>query len=69
MRHCGCGTDSVVAARCCLCAQWHLGDLWPKTNLKGHGNKGYGGNFSSPTQHGFDEWLMTEAEASNSMPK
>ena len=28
----------------------------------------YQGNFSSPTQHGFDEWLQTQAEASNSMP-
>eukprot|EP01052_Picozoa_sp_SAG31_P032833 SAG31_NODE_3642_length_4032_cov_1.536232_5_plen_110_part_00 len=51
-----------------MIGKWHLGDLWPKTNLHGKGNKGYGGNFSSPTQHGFDEWLMTQAEASNSMP-
>ena len=41
----------------------HLGDLWPKTNLKC-----YHGNYSSPTQHGFDDWMLTQAEASNSMP-
>eukprot|EP01051_Picozoa_sp_SAG22_P030323 SAG22_NODE_11699_length_473_cov_0.967914_1_plen_149_part_10 len=42
--------------------QWHLGDLWDKKIA------GYHGNYSSPTQHGFDDWLQTQAEASNSMP-
>ena len=41
----------------------HLGDLWAKTDVPG-----YAGNYSSPSQHGFDEWVQTEAEASNSMP-
>ena len=26
------------------------------------------GNFSSPSQHGFDDWIQTQAEASNSDP-
>eukprot|EP00040_Diaphanoeca_grandis_P039447 m.259066 g.259066 ORF g.259066 m.259066 type:complete len:628 (-) comp37543_c0_seq1:99-1982(-) len=46
-----------------MIGKWHLGDLWPKTNLKC-----YEGNYSSPTQHGFDDWMLTQAEASNSMP-
>jgi hypothetical protein len=46
-----------------MIGKWHLGDLWPKTHLKS-----YKGNFSSPTQAGFDDWLQTQAEASNSMP-
>jgi hypothetical protein len=37
--------------------------LWPKTDVPG-----YAGNYSSPSQHGFDQWIQTEAEASNSMP-
>ncbi len=40
-----------------------MGDLWPKTGVPG-----YAGNYSSPSQHGFDHWIQTEAEASNSMP-
>ena len=40
-----------------------MGDLWPKPELEG-----YMGNYSSPSQHGFDEWLQTQAEASNSDP-
>lgn len=46
-----------------MAGKWHLGDLWPKTNLKK-----YAGNYSSPSQHGFDDWILTQAEASNSMP-
>jgi arylsulfatase A-like enzyme len=46
-----------------MIGKWHLGDLWAKTDVPG-----YAGNFSSPSQHGFDEWVQTEAEASNSMP-
>ena len=42
-----------------MIGKWHLGDLWPKTNLKS-----YKGNYSSPTQHGFDDWMLTQAEAS-----
>lgn len=53
-------TDTV---RCLLFCCRHLGDLWPKTNVPG-----YAGNYSSPSQHGFDHWIQTEAEASNSMP-
>ena len=45
-----------------MIGKWHLGDLWPKTELKK-----YKGNFSSPSQHGFDDWMQTQAEASNSM--
>lgn len=37
--------------------------MWPKTDVPG-----YAGNYSSPSQHGFDQWIQTEAEASNSMP-
>ena len=46
-----------------MLGKWHLGDLWAKTDLPS-----YKGNFSSPSQHGFDEWVLTQAEASNSMP-
>lgn len=46
-----------------MIGKWHLGDLWPKTDVSG-----YAGNYSSPSQHGFDHWIQTEAEASNSMP-
>ena len=46
-----------------MIGKWHLGDLWEKTDVPG-----YAGNYSSPSQHGFDHWIQTEAEASNSMP-
>ena len=46
-----------------MIGKWHLGDLWAKTDVPG-----YAGNYSSPSQHGFDYWIQTEAEASNSMP-
>lgn len=40
--------------------KWHLGDLWNKQLIGGT-------PVSSPGDHGFDEWLTTQAEASNSM--
>mmetsp|Transcript_147 Transcript_147/g.296 ORF Transcript_147/g.296 Transcript_147/m.296 type:complete len:613 (+) Transcript_147:7-1845(+) len=46
-----------------MIGKWHLGDLWAKTNLPD-----YAGNYSNPGHAGFDEWIVTEAEASNSMP-
>ena len=46
-----------------MIGKWHLGDLWNKTNVKG-----YDGQYSDPIKLGFDDWILTEAEASNSMP-
>jgi arylsulfatase A-like enzyme len=46
--------------------KWHLGDLWNK-RLPGQHNLP-GATVSSPGNAGFDEWLSTQAEASNSMP-
>ena len=46
--------------------KWHLGDLWNK-GLPGQHNLP-GATVSSPGDAGFDEWLSTQAEASNSMP-
>ena len=40
--------------------KWHLGDLWDKKEIGGT-------PVSSPGDHGFDEWMTTQAEASNSM--
>jgi arylsulfatase A-like enzyme len=45
--------------------KWHLGDLWDK-KLPGMSPEKW--SVSSPGDHGFDEWLTTQAEASNSMP-
>eukprot|EP00939_MAST-03C_sp_MAST-3C-sp1_P001971 g1971.t1 len=45
--------------------KWHLGDLWDK-KLPGMSPEKF--SVSSPSDHGFDEWLTTQAEASNSMP-
>ena len=45
-----------------MLGKWHLGDLWAKTNVTG-----YQGNYSNPGNHGFDRWMLTEAEASSSM--
>eukprot|EP00039_Didymoeca_costata_P007344 m.98793 g.98793 ORF g.98793 m.98793 type:complete len:426 (+) comp13647_c0_seq5:523-1800(+) len=44
-----------------MLGKWHLGDLWNKTNLRGFAGQ------SNPSDAGFDEWMMTEAEASSSM--
>ena len=43
--------------------KWHLGDLWDK-GLPGMQQW----SVSNPTHAGFDEWISTQAEASNSMP-
>lgn len=48
-----------------ICKQWHLGDLWDK-HLPGMSPEKW--SVSSPGDAGFDEWLSTQAEASNSMP-
>ena len=44
--------------------KWHLGDLWDK-NLPDQ-NKRW--PVSNPGHAGYDEWISTQAEASNSMP-
>ena len=44
-----------------MIGKWHLGDLWAKDIPS------YKGNYSSATQAGFDDWILTQAEASNSM--
>ena len=45
--------------------KWHLGDLWEK-GLPGMRPEIW--SKSDPGDHGFDEWLTTQAEASNAMP-
>jgi arylsulfatase A-like enzyme len=44
--------------------KWHLGDLWEK-GLPGMSDDYW--SESSPSHHGFDYWMTTQAEASNSM--
>ena len=44
--------------------KWHLGDLWDK-KLPGMDPTKW--SVSNPGHHGFDEWMTTQAEASNSM--
>ena len=44
--------------------KWHLGDLWDK-KLPGMSPDKW--SVSSPGDQGFDEWMTTQAEASNSM--
>ena len=45
--------------------KWHLGDLWDK-KLPGMSPEKF--SVSNPGHAGFDEWLTTQAEASNSDP-
>ena len=52
------GEDATLAL-----GKWHLGDLWNK-HLPDQNKKW---PHSSPGDHGFDEWMMTQAEASSSM--
>jgi hypothetical protein len=47
-----------------LGSQWHLGDLWDK-KLPGMSPEKW--SVSNPGTAGFDEWMTTQAEASNSM--
>ena len=42
----------------------HLGDLWDK-KLPGMSPEKW--SVSDPGKHGFDDWMTTQAEASNSM--
>ena len=44
--------------------KWHLGDLWDK-KLPGMSAEKW--SVSDPGKHGFDDWMTTQAEASNSM--
>ena len=44
--------------------KWHLGDLWDK-KLPGMSPEKW--SVSNPGTAGFDEWMTTQAEASNSM--
>lgn len=46
--------------------KWHLGDLWNKGIPSPHPTRP-GWPVSSPSDHGYDEWMTTQAEASNSM--
>lgn len=46
--------------------KWHLGDLWNKGMPSPHPTRP-GWPVSSPSDAGYDEWMTTQAEASNSM--
>lgn len=59
----GCPVCRPRADQVCLHAQ-HLGDLWDK-KLPGMSAEKW--SVSDPGKHGFDDWMTTQAEASNSM--
>jgi hypothetical protein len=61
------GPRDSASDSCHVVPSWraqHLGDLWDK-KLPGMSDEKW--SVSDPGKHGFDDWMTTQAEASNSM--